>query len=381
MTPAGGSVRVIVAPDSFKGTAEAPEVAAALAAGWRSVRPRDEVVEIPMADGGEGTLDALAAGVSGSVRVPVRVTGPDDRPVDAVFLRLPDGIAVVELASTSGITLLDPLRPLTAHTGGFGAAIRAALDAGATGLLLAIGGSASTDGGAGMLQQLGARLLDADGREIPDGGAGLLQLVEIDPAGLLAMPGRGVRVLTDVVNPLLGPEGAAAVYGPQKGARPEEVRMLEAGLARLAALLPADPMARGAGAAGGTGFALLAWGATLLPGAAAVAETAGLLPAIRGADLVITGEGRFDAQSAQGKVPGAVRALAVEADVPIALVAGAIDAEPTGYSAAVSLTDLVGRTASFAHPAAALQRAGARLAAQIPGIRGSGREAAGSPDT
>ena len=353
-------MRVVIAPDSFKGTIDAPAAAAELAAGWRSIRPGDELVESPMADGGEGTLDAIAAATPAAERVAVRVTGPDDRPVDAAFLLLPDGTAVVELAVTSGITLLDPLRPLTAHTRGFGAAVRAALDAGATGLLLSIGGSASTDGGAGALRELGARFLGADGREVEDGAAGLLRLETVDPAGLRPAPGGGVRVLTDVVNPLLGPEGAAAVYGPQKGAEPEDVTVLEAALARLAELLPVDPATPGAGAAGGTGFGLLAWGAVLVPGASAVADTTGLRAAITGSDLVITGEGRFDGQSSQGKVADTVRSLA--AGVPVALVAGAIDADPAGYASAISLTDLVGREASFADPAEALRRAGAELA-------------------
>jgi glycerate 2-kinase len=359
-------MRVVVAPDSFKGTIASPAAAEAVAAGWRSERPDDEVIRVPMADGGEGTLDALATAVPGGRRLPVRVPGPDDRLVDAEVLLLPDGTAVVELAATSGITLLDPLRPRTAHTRGFGAAIRAALDAGATALLLAIGGSASTDGGAGMLQELGARLLDVDGRPVPDGGEGLLGLAHVDLTGLRAAPAGGVRVLTDVTNPLLGPTGAAAVYGPQKGATSKDVPLLEGALARLAGLLPADPATPGAGAAGGTGFGLLAWGAALVPGAEAVAETAGLPEAMAAADVVLTGEGRFDGQSAQGKVPEAVRALAAGAGVPVALVAGAIDAATTDYVAAVSLTDLVGRKASFADPTAALRAAGAHLARSAP---------------
>jgi glycerate kinase len=355
-------MRIVVAPDSFKGTVAAPAVAAALAAGWRSERPGDPVVEVPMADGGEGTLDALAAAVPGAVRRPVRIQGPDGRPVDAEFLMLPDGTAVVELAATSGITLLQQPRPLSAHTRGFGAAIRAALDAGATGLVLAIGGSASTDGGTGALRELGALLLDASGREVEDGGAGLLQLTRVDLSAVLGLPPDGVRVLTDVTSPLLGPRGAAAVYGPQKGASPADVAALEAGLRRLAAALPVDPDAPGAGAAGGTGFGLLAWGATLAQGAPTVAEAAGLIDAIASADLVITGEGRFDEQSALGKVPEAVRALAASAGVPVALVAGSIDVEPAAYSAAVSLVDLVGPALSFADPVAALHAAGASLA-------------------
>ena len=359
-------MRVVIAPDSFKGTLSAPGAAAALAAGWRSVRPDDDVVEVPMADGGEGTLDALAAAVPAATPVPIRVPGPAGDPVDAVLLRLPDGRAVVELAVTSGITLLPVLRPRTAHTRGFGAAIRRALDDGATGLLLAIGGSASTDGGVGVLRALGARFLDAEGAEVPDGAEGLVRLVRVDLSALVPRPPGGVLVLTDVVNPLLGADGAAAVYAPQKGAAPSDVPVLEAGLARLAALLPADPSAPGAGAAGGTGFGLLAWGAVLVPGAPAVAAAAGLPAAVAGAGLVVTGEGRFDGQSRSGKVPEAVRGVAEAAGVPAALVAGSIDASPEGYRGAVALTELVGREASFADPAAALRRAGAHLATVLP---------------
>ena len=355
-------MRVVVAPDSFKGTLSAPAAAQALAEGWRSRRPDDLVLEVPMADGGEGTLDALAAAVPAAVRVPLVVAGPDGLPVDAVVLRLPDGRAVVELAATSGITLLRVLQPRSAHTRGFGAAIRQALAGGATGLLLAIGGSASTDGGVGVLRELGARFLDEAGNEIPDGADGLQRLARVDLAALTAPPPGGVLVLTDVVNPLLGPDGAAAVYGPQKGASVADVPLLEAGLARLAALLPADPAAPGTGAAGGTGFGLLAWGAALVPGAPAVADAAGLPAALAGADLVLTGEGRFDGQSRSGKVPEAVRALADAAGVPAVLVAGAVDAQPAGYRAAVSLTDLVGREASFGDPEGALRHAGAHLA-------------------
>ncbi|GAA2750530.1 glycerate kinase [Amnibacterium kyonggiense] len=355
-------MRVVIAPDSFKGTLGAAAAAAALAEGWRSVRPADEVLPMPMADGGEGTLEALA--VPGAQRIPVRVPGPDDRAVDAVVLLLPDGTGVVELASTSGITLLDPLRPWRAHTRGFGAAIRAVLDAGATALLLTIGGSASTDGGAGALRELGARFLDVGGGDVPDGAAGLLLLEAVDLAALRPIPRGGARVVTDVTSPLLGPEGAAAVFGPQKGAKEADVPELERGLARLAARLPGDPTAPGAGAAGGTGFGLLAWGAELVPGAAAVAAAAGLPRAVDGADLVITGEGRFDAQTARGKVPETVRALA--GAVPTALVAGSIEVEPVGYVAALSLTALVGREAAFADPAAALRSAGVALASRFP---------------
>ena len=225
--------RVVLAPDSFKGTASAADAAAALARGWRSVAPDDDLVEKPMADGGEGTLDAFAASMPGAERVPVTVQGPDDAPVDAAWLRLPDGTAVVELAMTSGITLLDPLRPLDAHTVGFGQAIAAALDDGATRLMLAIGGSSSTDGGVGALTALGAAFLDAQGRPIARGNRGIAELASVDLSGLRPLPPEGALILSDVTNPLLGPFGAAAIFGPQKGATPELIEAMDQHLAKL----------------------------------------------------------------------------------------------------------------------------------------------------
>ena len=361
--------RVVVAPDSFKGTATAAEAADALARGWRSVAPSDVIVEKPMADGGEGTLDAFAAAVPGAERVPVTVQGPDDRPVDAAWLRLPDGTAVVELALTSGITLLDPLRPLDAHTLGFGQAIAAALDAGARRLLLAIGGSSSTDGGAGALAALGAVFLDAQRRPVRLGNRGVGALARADLSGLRPLPADGALILSDVTNPLLGPFGAAAIFGPQKGATAELVEAMDLNLARLVRAVPggADLCEEaGAGAAGGTGFGLLAWGATMAGGSGAVADAIGLSEALRGASVVVTGEGRFDGQSAAGKVPSEVAARAAAWGVPVALVAGAIDADASGFAASASLTDLAGSgEAAMAEPLRWLEAAGAALASSV----------------
>jgi glycerate kinase len=361
-------VRVVIAPDSFKGTASATGVARALAAGWARVRPADELVLMPMADGGEGTLDAFELAVAGARRMPVTVVGPDDRPVVTSWLLLPDGTGVVELACTSGITLLDPLRPLDAHTAGFGQAIAAALGHGVTRLYLALGGSSSTDGGTGALTALGAVFTDADGTPVPAGGRGLADLRAADLSGLPALPAEGVLILSDVTNPLLGPSGAAAVFGPQKGANPLEVARLDAGLARLAGLLPADPATPGAGAAGGVAYGLLAWGARISAGSAAVGEALGVPAAVAGASVVITGEGRFDAQSAAGKVPAYLADLAVDAGARALLVAGAIDADalqaqPGRFRAAVELTALAGGSArAMADPLRWLELAGARLA-------------------
>ncbi|GIT80871.1 hypothetical protein LLS1_25400 [Leifsonia sp. LS1] len=386
------ALTVVIAPDSFKGSASAAEVAEALAAGWAEVRPGDEVVLAPTADGGEGTSDAFAAAVPGSVRHPVRVLGPSGDLVDASWLELPDGSAVVELAETSGLGLLHAPAPFDAHTIGFGQAIAAAVDAGTTSLLLAIGGSASTDGGAGVLTALGARLLDGAGTDIAPGNRGLAALVRADLTGMRPLPPGGARILSDVSNPLLGPRGAAAVFGPQKGANLQDVPQLDAGLARFAEVLDAAavPGARasgrpsdvgrgaagvgarevsaddpGTGAAGGTGFGLRIWGADMTAGAPAVAEALGLPARIASADLVITGEGRYDSQSASGKAPEHVAELARRAGVPVLLAAGAIAAEPTSFADSVALADLAGGSAAaIADPLRWARAAGAALASR-----------------
>lgn len=367
---------VVIAPDSFKGTAAAVDAAAALAAGWRAARPGDDIVLAPMADGGEGTLDTIASAVPGALRMAERVQGPvgrgDDGLVDADWLLLPETspgtgpTALVELAAASGITLLDPLAPMAAHTHGFGQLIARALESGVHRLLLAIGGSASTDGGTGALTALGARFLDDSGAPVVPGGAGLRDLARVDLSALAPLPPGGAFVLSDVTSPLLGERGAAAVFGPQKGATPAEVAELEAGLRRLAAAIDTDPAAPGAGAAGGTGFALLAWGASLSPGAVAVADVIGLADSIRSADVVITGEGRFDAQSGNGKVASQVLALADEAGAATMLVAGRIDADTHGFAASASLSALAGSTeAALADPLRWLRAAGERLASAL----------------
>ena len=365
-------MRVVIAPDSFKGSAEAPVVAAQLAAGWRSVRPGDTIEERPMADGGEGTMDALKAAVPDAVRMPVAVHGPDDRAVDTRWLLLPNAsrtggdVGVVELAAASGITLLDRLRPLTAHTVGFGEAIVAALEHGVDSLLLAIGGSASTDGGTGALAALGARFLDRSGAPVAAGGAGLAEIATVDFGALRALPPGGARILSDVTNPLTGPRGAAAVFGAQKGADAPTRAALDDALRHLATVAAGEGLAArpGAGAAGGTGFGLLLWGADLVAGAAAVGDAMALPAAVAGADAVITGEGRFDGQTADGKVPGYVAGLARSGRM--LLVAGGIEAEPAGFDDAVSLTDLGGSVeAAMAEPARLLREAGAELARRI----------------
>ena len=364
----GGAVRVVIAPDSFKGSIGAAAAAAALAAGWHGARPGDEVICVPLADGGEGTLDVLATAVSGARWHAARVTGPAGQPVDCAWLELPGGIAAVELARASGLPLLARPDPLGAQTTGLGEIIGRALDAGAGQVMIALGGSASTDGGTGALAALGARFLDGTGRVLPPGGGALAGLAAVDLAGLRPPPGGGVSCLSDVRAPLLGPAGAAAVFGPQKGASPAQVALLEEGLARLARCLGGDPAAPGAGAAGGTGYGFAAaWGAQIGPGAVQLARLAGLDRALSGAGLVITGEGRYDETSGAGKVAGSVFAAAAAAGVPAALVAGQVAAGPPPAVAwAVSLSGLAGGAGpALADPGRWLRQAGQELAARV----------------
>ena len=344
-----GAARIVFAPDSFKGTIGAREAAEAMSRGWKAVRPGDDVACLPMADGGEGTLDAFEASIPGSRRMPVSVPGPMGTRAEASWLLLPSTydsspVGVVELANTSGIELLsdkEAMRPLDAGTEGFGRAIVDALAHGVESLILAIGSSASSDGGAGVLRELGLRTLDRSGAPVEPGARGLSAIEQIDLSALRPLPLGGATVLTDVDAPLLGSGGAAAVYAPQKGAHPRQVEQIERALTRWAALLPVDPSVRGAGAAGGTGFGLLAWGAKFTPGAQAVSDLIGLRAAVRSADLVITGEGSFDGQSASGKAPYLVLAEARAAQVQRAVIAGRLGS-PLDDCLTVSLTDLAG---------------------------------------
>ncbi|GAA1700468.1 glycerate kinase [Microbacterium sediminicola] len=361
--------RVVVALDSFKGSISAPDAVDALEGGWSARRPDDDLVSLPMADGGEGTLACLARVFPDAARIPVDVVGPDGVPLRASWLRIADGdgtTGVVELASTSGIELLgDARRPWDADSGGFGAAIAAAMDAGVDRLVLGIGSSASTDGGAGVLTALGARVQDAAGRPIPPGLAGLAHVDRVDVGTLRALPPGGATVLCDVTNPLCGPAGAAPVFGPQKGLRGGEITAADRLLGTWAERFGVDPSTPGAGAAGGVGFALLAWGARLVPGAAAVASLTGFDELVDADTVVLTGEGAFDASSARGKVPGHVAARAAARGARTILVAGRIsaDADVSPFAEAFSLADLAGSSeAALAEPARYLREAG-RLAA------------------
>ncbi|MFB9568122.1 glycerate kinase [Saccharopolyspora hordei] len=342
---------VLIAPDKFKGSLTAPEVADAVAAGLRRARPEVEVRSAPVADGGDGTVQAAVA--SGFVPVPVRVAGPVGEPVDTE-IAVYDDTAVVELASASGLALLNPdeLAPLAASSEGTGEAVLAALDAGARTVVLGVGGSACTDGGAGMLTVLGARVLDAAGNPLPPGGGPLVRVSSVDLSGLDPRVAEAEFVLaSDVDNPLLGERGAAHVYGPQKGADPEQVRLLDEALANWArAVLAAGGRdvadQSGAGAAGGVGYGALAvLGARMRPGVDVVLELIGFDRQLDGAGLVVIGEGSLDEQTLHGKGPAGVAARARAAGVPVVAVAGRSELSPerlreAGIEAVYTLTEV-----------------------------------------
>lgn len=325
-------MKIVIAPDSFKESLSAPEVSAAIARGWASVLPEAELVQKPMADGGEGTVDAVLAATGGERRE-AWVRGPLGEPVSAHWGWLGEGRAIIEMAAASGLHRVPrELRDATrTSTFGTGELIRHALDAGATRIILGLGGSATNDGGAGLLAALGLRLLDAQGDPLPDGGGALARLARIDASGLdPRLPSVTFEVAADVDNPLCGPKGASHVFGPQKGASPEQVRSLDAALHRFARIV-ADHLGEdhslhpGAGAAGGLGFAARAFlGAGFRPGIELVAELARLAESMADADLVITGEGRLDAQSLHGKTPVGVARLARAAGVPVIAIAGSL---------------------------------------------------------
>lgn len=362
-------MKVIMAPDSFKGTATATDAAAALRRGWLEVRPGDDVVALPLADGGEGTLDVLAAAHPSARWCRESVTGPDGRPVEAAWLLLPDGTGAVELAQSSGLPLMARLDALHSHTVGMGEVIGKALDVGVDRLVVALGGSASTDGGTGALSALGARFSDASGRPLPPGGGSLRDLAAVDTSDLRPPPADGTTLLVDVTAPLLGPTGAAALFGPQKGATPADVERLDSGLARLADVCGGESGAAGAGAAGGAAYGLATlWAARLSPGSSTVAALTGLPELLDGCALVVTGEGRFDTTSLGGKVVGGLRtlvaAVAHDGGPGLAVVAGDVGTgERSWIDHVVSLTEIAGDSARARDEALVwIARAGRELA-------------------
>lgn len=326
-------MRIIVAPDSFKGSVSALGVAEAMARGIHAVFPDADVLKVPIADGGEGTVEALVAATGGRL-MHTDVRGPLGDPVRAHWGISGDGTtAFLEMASASGLPLISKERrdPRVTSTFGTGELVKAALDAGLRKLVIGIGGSATNDGGAGMARALGVRFLDAEGRDLPDGGAALARLARVDLSDLdPRLAETSILVACDVDNPLCGPRGASAIYGPQKGATPAMVEELDAALGVFAAVAAAATgrevaLRPGAGAAGGLGAGLLFFTpASLRPGVAIVLETTGFEALVQGADLVLTGEGRTDFQTAMGKAPVGVAAVARRHGVPVVCLSGGL---------------------------------------------------------
>ncbi|SCE10104.1 glycerate kinase [Streptomyces sp. PpalLS-921] len=341
------TARVLVAADKFKGSLTAVEVAERVTAGLRRVVPGVRVETLPVADGGDGTVAAAVA--AGFERREARVTGPLGTPVTAAYA-VRSTTAVVEMAEASGLQHLPAgeFAPLTATTYGSGELLRAALDAGARTIVFGVGGSATTDGGAGMLTALGARLLDADGKPVGPGGAALAELAEADLSGLDPRFADVDLVLaSDVDNPLTGPKGAPEVYGRQKGATEDDIEVLDAALAHYASLLgPEQARLPGAGAAGGIGYgALVALGARFRPGIEVMLDVLGFAPALARATLVVTGEGSLDEQTLHGKAPAGVAAAARAAGVEAVAVCGRLALPPealrgAGIRRAYALTEL-----------------------------------------
>ncbi|KPL19770.1 MAG: glycerate kinase [candidate division Zixibacteria bacterium SM23_81] len=326
-------MKIIAAPNAFKESLSAVGVAQSIARGVHRVIPRAEVVQVPMADGGDGTVEALVAATGGRI-IKKRVTGPLDESVEAYFGLLGDGhTAVVEMATASGLHLVpkNKRNPMKTTTYGTGELIAAALDQGAKKVIVGIGGSATVDGGAGMAQALGCSLLEEGDRDIPRGGQGLALLSRVDISKRHPALGEVKTVVAcDVDNPLTGPQGAPAVYGPQKGATPEMVRKLDEYLTNYARILKTDlglevDKVPGAGAAGGLGAGLMAFlGAQLKSGVEIVIEASKLEQKLAGADLVITGEGKLDGQTAFGKAPVGVSRLAKKHGIPVVAIGGAL---------------------------------------------------------
>ena len=374
MTERGQATRVVLAPDKFKGSLTAAEVAEALAAGMQDVLPGLETIMLPVADGGDGTVAAALS--AGFAKIIVDAVGPTGEPVQAPYA-LDGDRAVVELAAVVGLSMLPGgrLEPLRSSTYGLGLVVADAIRRGATTIVLGLGGSASSDGGAGMAQALGARLLGANGNELPPEGGALADLAHLDLAPLRATLGAvTIIVASDVDNPLLGLHGAAAVFGPQKGAAPQQVEALERGLRHWSQLVSNatgrdDAQRAGAGAAGGTGFAALALlNAEIKPGIELILDLIDFDRRIAGADLVVTGEGSLDEQSLAGKAPVGVARAAARAGIPVVAVAGRLQLSVTrlreaGISGGYALTALepdVDRCIANAGPL--LRRLGGQIA-------------------
>ena len=335
----GATMRIVISPQTFKGSISALDAAYAMREGVLRVVPDAETVLVPVADGGDGTLETLVEGSGGEIRS-VEVQGPLGERIEALWGAMGDGVtAMIEMARTSGLALVPPdsRDPLHSTTYGLGEAIATALDEGFRQFIVGIGGSATNDAGAGMAQALGVRLLDSGGSELGPGGAPLADLDRIDMSGIdPRVKESSFAVACDVTNPLTGPEGASAVYGPQKGATPEMVERLDKALIHFAAVARRDlnvdvEHVQGAGAAGGLGGGMLAFlGAELRPGVDIVMDTVGLDAALEGADLVLTGEGALDFQTVYNKAPVGVAKRASRLDIPVVAISGGLG---EGYEA------------------------------------------------
>ncbi|MCY7892881.1 glycerate kinase [Bacillus vallismortis] len=373
-------MKIIIAPDSFKESLSALEAADAIERGFQSVFPGADYRKLPMADGGEGTVQSLVDSTNGWIKEQV-VTGPLGEPVKAFFGMMGDGkTAVIEMSAASGLHLVPVERrnPLVTTTRGTGELMAAALDAGAEHLMIGIGGSATNDGGAGMIQALGGRLLDESGREIGPGGGALSQLASLDISELdPRLENVKLEVACDVDNPLTGPKGAAAVFGPQKGATEDMVDVLDQNLAHFAdvaekALGTASREIKGAGAAGGLGWSLLAFlDADLKRGIDIVLEAVDFEDEVQDADLVITGEGRIDSQTIYGKTPIGVAKAAKSYDVPVIGIAGSVSRDSDavyqhGIDALFSIVPgAVPIEDAFEHAAEYMERTARDIAAAI----------------
>ena len=400
-------MRVVIAPDKFKGSLSAPDVARHVEAGLQAATGSNlDVLRIPVADGGEGTLDAAVG--SGFTRRSAVVSGPTGQRIRADFA-VRGREAVIEMAAASGLAVLpgspaggsggrpDSASAKSATSLGTGELIRAALDAGCRQIILGVGGSANTDGGAGVLQGLGARLLDADGADLPPGGAALARLDRIDFSGFDSrLDGARFVLASDVDNPLLGAEGAPAVFGPQKGATAEDVAVLDSALTRFVDALAAEigpralkaAAAPGAGAAGGVGYAAIAvLAATRRPGIDVVLEFTGLADRLAGADLVITGEGSLDEQSLLGKTPLGVARAAARAGVPVVAVCGrttltAEQQKDSGFRQVYPLTALEAKVElCIAEAGPLLEQVGKQIGAELADLTRAGTAPAESART
>jgi glycerate 2-kinase len=369
-------MRVLLCPDKFAGTLAAQEVAGAVTEGWRSVAPGDELLVRPLADGGPGFVAVLAEAVGGR-RLPVPTVDPLGRPATGEILLTDDGTAYLESAQACGLHLLSAAErdPKVTTSYGLGLLVAAAVEAGARTVVIGLGGSATNDGGAGMLTPLGVTALDEAGRALPYGGAALAAVAALE--GVPRIRGAALVAATDVDNPLLGLHGASNVYGPQKGADRADVLLLDAALERWAAVLerelpgcpPGFAALPGAGAAGGLGAAVLALGGRCESGIGLVTRAIGLGAALDAADLVITGEGSFDHQSLRGKLVAGVAAAARERGVPCLVVAGQVSAgrretAAAGIEEAYALVDEVGPEESMRRAGPSLRRLAQRLAGQ-----------------